>query len=186
MRDSLGADAPSLVRTHTQSFPDLMLEAVRDSDNPKQLLLHSWDGKKTATQRTIGYKGLTYAPLAVTGLVQGVRFPSKGKSFGSEAKLVAEMTTFLARYSAVSGDAAAVLTAFVLASWFVDCLQVAPVLDLIGPEYEVNTVLRLLGCLCRRPILLGDVDVAALATLPAEFGATLLISQRKLSRRYLP
>ncbi len=43
--------------------------------------------------------------------------------------------------------------------------------------------MRLLGCLCRRSVLLGDVDVAALATLPNHLDATLLIDQRNLTRR---
>lgn len=50
----------------------------------------------------------------------------------------------------------------------------------MGPESEVSLVLRLLGCSCRRPLLLGDIDVAALATLPAQLAPTLLLNQRGL------
>lgn len=55
-------------------------------------------------------------------------------------------------------------------------------LYLVGPENAVRLVLRLLGCMCRRPALVGDVDLAALTTLPSGLGATLLIDQRQLSR----
>jgi hypothetical protein len=52
----------------------------------------------------------------------------------------------------------------------------------VGTESDVSLILRLLGCTCRRPLLLGDVDMAALATLPAQLGATLLVNQRELGR----
>jgi hypothetical protein len=89
---------------------------------------------------------------------------------------------FIARFAACTPDALDLLGAFVLASWFTDCIPVAPILYLVGPEDVVRLVLRLLGCLCRRAVLLGDVDLAALATLPSNLGATLLISQRQLNR----
>jgi hypothetical protein len=73
--------------------------------------------------------------------------------------------------------------AFVLSTWFGDCMPVAPILYLFGPDSAVSQLFRLLGCLCRRPILLGDIDLAGLATLPNQVGATLLINQRDLGRR---
>jgi hypothetical protein len=92
------------------------------------------------------------------------------------------MLDFLSRYANLSADTANLLVASALASWFTDCAQVSPVLYLLGPENETGLILRLLGCLCRRPILLGDVDLPALGTLPGQLGATLLIDQRNLSR----
>jgi len=76
-----------------------------------------------------------------------------------------------------------VLVAFALSTWFCDCMPVAPVLYLFGSDSVVSQVLRLLGCLCHRPVLLGDVDFEGLATLPNRLRATLLINQRDLGRR---
>jgi hypothetical protein len=53
----------------------------------------------------------------------------------------------------------------------------------LGPDNEVTVLLRLMGCLCRRPILLSEVDVAALSTLPRDLNPTLLVNQRDLGRR---
>ena len=114
-----------------------------------------------------------------------VRFPVTSTSFGSTAKLVASMREFLSRYIRLAPEAADLLMAFALASHFVDCLPVAPVLFLLGPESETSLVLRLLACVCRRPLLLGDVDLAALATLPSQLDATLLINQRNLPQRVM-
>jgi hypothetical protein len=95
------------------------------------------------------------------------------------------MLEFLSRYAHLLPDVAALLVAFALASWFPDCIPVAPVLYLLGPDNEARLVLRLLGCLCRRPILLSDIDLPALATLPSQVDATLLISQRNIPRQVM-
>ncbi|MDP9159843.1 MAG: hypothetical protein M3O09_06385 [Acidobacteriota bacterium] len=76
----------------------------------------------------------------------------------------------------------ALVVAFAFSSWFTDCTPVAPLLYLLGPENEACQLLRLLECLCRRPILLSDVDIAALRTLPNNLNPTLLCSQRHLTR----
>jgi len=62
-------------------------------------------------------------------------------------------------------------------------MPLAPVLCLFGPENSVSHVVRLLSCLCRRAVLLGDVDFDGLTALPNNVGATLLINQRDLGRR---
>jgi hypothetical protein len=162
----------------------LIIESILDPDYPNQLLLHTWNGRKAATTQATRYRGCTYTPVPITGgLVHAVRFAATSKPFGSGATLTASMREFLCRYVDFAPEAAALLIAFALASYFVDCLPVAPVLYLLGPYNEASLVLRLLGCLCRRPVLLGDLDMAALGTLPSELDATLLINQRNLAQR---
>ncbi len=160
-----------------------MIDTVRDP-NHGALLLHTWDGQKSATSAAVQHQGITYLPGWVgNGLVQAVRFPTTSKSVDSPAKLILAIKAFLSRYMDLERQHLDLLLAFVLASWFVDCFQIAPVLSLLGPENEVGLILRLLGCLCFRPVLLGDLDFAALRTLPDHLRATLLIHQRNLDRR---
>lgn len=71
-------------------------------------------------------------------------------------------------------------------SWFPDCIPVAPVLYLLGPDNEVRLVLRLLGCFCRLPVLLGSVDLAAIHNLPSGLDPTFLVGERNLPRRADP
>jgi hypothetical protein len=149
------------------------------------LLLHTWDGSKAATTtQPVRYRGRNYTPASIAGgLVEAVRFPVTSKPFESTACLTAAMREFLCRYVVLAPEAADLLIAFALASHFVDCISVAPLLYLLGPDSEVTLVLRLLGCLCRRPVLLGDIDMAALCTLPSQLDPTLLINQRHLAQR---
>jgi hypothetical protein len=164
-------------------FPNLLLEAVVDLEHPEQLRLQTWNGQRGTTAPRVSYQGRTYiAGPNNVGLVQAVRFPPRSRPFRSFATLVSSMSEVFWRYANPSPEAISILDAFSLGSWVSDCLPLAPVLDLVGPESEVSLVLRLLGCTCRHSLLLGDVDMAALATLPAELGATLLVSQRGLGR----
>ena len=182
-----GASAQHHRSADTQIFgailPNLTIESVVDPDCSNRLCLHTWDGRKAATASTVTYgdREYTSAPI-VSGLAQNVRFPITSKLFGSAEKLASSMLEFLSRYAHLMPDAAALVVAFALASWFVDCAPVAPLLYLLGPDAETTLLLRLLGCLCRRPILLSDIDLPAVRTLPSGLNATLLINQRSLAR----
>lgn len=182
---------PTAAQTHRTSnfqtfgavLPNLMIEAILDQNHPNQLRLHTWDGRKATTVATATYRSCTYTPAPIAGgFARAVRFSPRSKSFGSAANLTSSMLGFLTRYAHISPDAAPLVVAFALASWFPDCVRVAPVLHLLGPDNEVRLVLRLLACICRRPVLLSDIDVPALATLPSQLDPTLLIGQRDLPR----
>lgn len=180
------ADANPCIPIFGAALPNLMIESVVDPDHSNQLLLHTWDGRKDPTMATISYRSSKYIPASISGgLANAVRFPRTSKAFESAGKLTASTQEFLSRYVCLAPDETALLIAFAFASYFVDCLPVAPVLILFGPDDEAGLVLRLLGCLCRRPVLLGDIDIAALATLPSQLDATLLINQRNLSPRVM-
>jgi hypothetical protein len=174
---------PSAIETYGEVFPNLLIEAVVDLEHPNHLRLQTWNGQRSTAAPRVSYQGRTYVAGPVCdGLAQAVRFPPCSRPFGSVASLVSSMREVFSHYANSSANVASILTAFSLASCFVDCLPVAPILDLVGGESEVSLVLRLLGGTCRRSLLLGDVDMAALATLPAQLGATLLVNQRGLSR----
>ena len=96
--------------------------------------------------------------------------------------LVSDVEGFLSDTDQVA-RALRLLTAFVFASWFTDCFQIAPVLWLHGPEHEVGVVIRLLNSVCFHPILLSDLDLTALRTLPAGLRVTLLVKQTELAPR---
>jgi hypothetical protein len=172
------------VETFGEVFPGMILELVVDRDHPSQLRLHTWNGRRTTTIHKVEHGGVSYVPKTLaSGLAQSVRFAAPSLPFGSTAKLVFSLRDFLSTYAHLQAEVADLLVAFALTSWFCDCMPVAPVLYLFGPDNGVSQMLRLLGCVCRRPVLLGDVDFAGLATLPKRLGATLLLNQRDLGQR---
>ncbi len=176
----------SQVETFGLAWPGLIFEAVRDPLHDNRLLLHGRRGKTFMTEPRIYHGVNTYVPRPLPeGLARSVRFPTRSAHFGSTADLIASMRDFLDSDARLQPETVDVLIAFALASWFCDAEPVALLLYLFGPEAAVSRILRLLGCLCRRPILLGDADFGGLATLPAGLCATLLFNQTDLDRRIM-
>ncbi len=175
----------SAIATLGESLPDLILEAVADPSHNGRLRLHTWNSRhQSTTTRRLEHAGAWYVPMRLpSGLVQSVRFAPRSAAFGSTSKLVCALRDFLSKYSLLQPELVDLLTAFAMATWFCDCMTMAPVLYLFEPDDSISTVLRLLSCICRRAVLLGDVDYAGLASLPPGLGATLLLNQNHLGRR---
>ena len=172
------------IETFGESLPGLLLESVVDPNDPDGLLLHTWDGNRAITARTVEHRGVSYVAKNLdSGLARSVRFAPPSVQIRSAVKLLSSVRDSCLTYAHLHPKVADLLVAFGLATWFCDVMTVAPVLYLFGPDSAVSQALRLLGCFCRRPILLGDIDFAGLATLPRRLGATLLINQRHLGRR---
>jgi hypothetical protein len=176
----------SAIETFGESLPGLLLECVADPNDPNGLILQTWDGNRATTARTVEHRGVSYVAKRLdSGLARSVAFPPPSVQFRSTVKLLSSVRDSCLTYAHLHPKVADLLVAFVLATWFCDVMTVAPVLYLFGPDCAVSQTLRLLGCFCRRPILLGDIDFAGLATVPRRLGATLLINQRHLGRRVL-
>jgi thiol-disulfide isomerase/thioredoxin len=159
------------------------LEAIVDSDRPCQLRFELWDGRRAKILDDAHHRGQKFLPATIVGsLGNAVRFPPAGQPFVSISKLIGSMQAFLTRYAGVPPETASLLVAFAFATWFADCLPVAPLLYLLGAEHEAAFILRLLSVFCRRAVLLADIDIAALRSLPGGLHATLLIKQRDLPR----
>jgi hypothetical protein len=68
------------------------------------------------------------------------------------------------------------LATYALSTWFIDCLQVAPMLFLSGPNgADLKSPLRLLEGCCRRALRVEDISSAALYALATKVRPTLLV-----------
>jgi hypothetical protein len=183
-QNHLWGPASQVRTTFGEKLPRLRIESVADPRCPGQLALCIHDFKSTQIRPFFQYHGVTYVPGWIApGLAQLVRFPSARQSPGSTENLVSDLQKFLMKYLDQDLRTIHLLIAFVFASWFVDFFQVAPVLCLYGPKKEVSLVLRLLHIMCFHPVLVGDLDISALKTLPSGFGVTLLVNQVDLAPR---
>ena len=167
--------------TFGECLPGLLIETIVDRKHPNRLALCTYDSKLIAKRASVRHRGVEYHPSTVgPGLAHAVGFSPGGRPFASVSKLVAKIDGFLAKYLDQDARTRKLLIAFVFASWFVDCFEIAPVLSLHGPEHEVGTVMRLLNCLTYRPILLSDLDLVALRTLASGLKVTLPVHQHNL------
>jgi hypothetical protein len=79
---------------------------------------------------------------------------------------------------AVDEKHAHVLADFVLSTWLVDRLEVSPYLSVVGlPQSGKTTLLRVLGLVCRRSLLIADITSASLYQACARFMPTILIDE---------
>lgn len=70
------------------------------------------------------------------------------------------------------------IAAFVMSSWFVESLTVAPYLALVGlPRSGKTTLLQVLNQVCRRPLLTGDITSAAFYDVYEKLSPTLLVDE---------
>ncbi len=163
--------------------PDLRFEATTNPAKSNALQFHVQKGNRFYTTAQVEHQDQMYYPAPINdGLAQAVRFPPPSARFGSPSKLTESVAEFIRNFGKTSREDADLLAAFAISTWFVDCFRLAPVLHLTSSCARVHSMMRLLACVCRRPILLGRLDLAALSTLPQGLEATLLIQEEKLTK----
>jgi hypothetical protein len=162
-----------------------MLELVSSASDKKNLRLLLWNGHTASIASRIHYGGRTYEPAAIEPtIIRAMTLPAHIASHQSPRHLLNDMASTVQHYTPLSENLAGLVAHFVLATWVLGCIPAAPRLAISGPDSLGGTqLLLLLHCLCRRPLLLTQVDINGLLSLPMEWRPTLLIHQPQLSIR---
>jgi hypothetical protein len=173
-----------IVGTSGEIFADgSAIELVSATGNQLNLLLWHEDRQKIAPR--IEYRGSVYeAPELDGSLRKAIRFPSDVKEFGTKKQLFAQMQILFERHIGLTSPESALLTAWVCSSWFPDCLPSPPTLMISGPETgPAITLFRLLSCVCRRSLMLADLNRTSLLSLML-LHPTLLVNQPSWSLKF--
>jgi hypothetical protein len=177
-----------IVQTSRRStFGEMLLdspfEAVMPISDSSALQFHIRESNRCYNASQVERVGRVYVPPQLNeSLARIVRFPSTSEDFGSATRLTGAMADFFCKFGRTSREEAALLTAFALSTWFVDSFRRAPCLHLTGSSTRARLIMRLLACLCRRPLVVGRLDLSALSTLPNGLDPTLLIYEEKLAK----
>jgi hypothetical protein len=148
------------------------LELVRDSATRVDRVLHWRKGRSTIALEQV-FEGRHYVPTEGAALLR--HLPSRPTHYGSTESLFKDICGFAATSLAATDEDAALLAYFCIASFFCDCSTMSPCLVLCGPScLGAISVLRVLGCVCRHPVLLAESN---LQCLPRELNPTRLICQ---------
>jgi hypothetical protein len=169
------------VFTTGEYFPNgTALEPIRDNSGAIALL--RWDGQETSIAPQVEINGHLYQPAALDqSIARALRIPHGLAPFGTAQRLVQEMSRVLAQYTALPNNLVTAVTRFLLATWLIPSLQMAPWLSIRGRNTALaNTLIRLLNCFCRRALLLSDVRAGSIGTLPLHWGLTLVLTQPRL------
>ena len=115
--------------------------------------------------------------------LRGVPVPTALEPYGTTGEFFSLIRTKIAEQTFLSSRASAMLTYWVLSTWFIECLSLAPYLVITGSPREGNLVLRALRAFCRRPFLMAGVTNATLKSIDWDLRPTLLVCEANLTKR---
>jgi hypothetical protein len=156
-----------------------LVDVVESPDNPKKTLFAvSKDGKTTYHSRLERGREVL-VPLPRDGAIfQHVRLPRSTEPYGSVLELSLGLLKLITDCVHIKEEYEAPLLHFVVATWVADRLPIAPYLSIVGlPQSGKTTLLRVLGLICRRPLLTGDITSAAFYEVCTRVHPTLLIDE---------
>jgi hypothetical protein len=183
MPDQTAGEQPPIA-TAGEVFSDgTILELVRDRSDPTQSTLLRWDGANATIARRVEQDGRVYLPISADPKIfEGLRLPSGIAPYGSTQDLFTEVTSVFTAYCDLPATYAELTGASVLSTFFADCLPLAPCVCILGnARSEATRLLRILGCLCRHPVLTTDPDVSALGSLVVRLRPTLILYRAQLT-----
>jgi len=156
-----------------------LVELVEDSKEPGRTRLGVCkDGEIQFVDR-LEQDGQVFVPLARNNeLLRHLRLPSAALPYESVQALFSGLESLISQCVAVDEKYVPVLADFVLSTWFVDRLPVAPYLSVVGlPQTGKTTLLRVLSLVCRRALLVADVTSASFYHACTRFMPTMLIDE---------
>ena len=173
------------IATAGEVFPDgASLELVSSASGRSPELLLWARGIATVAEQVV-HDGTKYKALPIDSTVfRAMRLPDRCLTYGSTRQLFASVAKVFTQHLGLKGSDAALLAHFAFSSWFPEFLSAAPWLSISGVDStQAVTLLRVLGCVCRRALLLADITPRSFRWLPMTLRPTLLISQPDISKR---
>jgi hypothetical protein len=180
------SDRDGIVRTSGEIFADGSMIELVSSATDNQLDLLFWHKHRKIIAPQIDYRDRVYqAPDVNDTLRRAIRLPTHAADYGTTKKFFAEIRILFERYVGLTLLESSLMSAWVCSTWFPDCASSPPTLMLSGSEIGAAiTFFRLLSCLCRRSLILADVNrTGFLSLMPLQ--PTLLISQPSGSLKML-
>lgn len=118
--------------------------------------MHWKDGRSAITTGFL-WEGKGYVPT--DDAVHLKHLPSGVSAYPCAQAVFEEVNAFIVLALKVSSESATLLTHFCVASFFADVLAICPFLMLSGDSMGATSLLRLLGCVTRHPLLLADCGI---------------------------
>lgn len=180
MKTNLKNATKRILPTSGEIFPDgAMIELVCGpvgSTRPQLLL---WNSAVTTLSQRVKYGDSFYEPAHMPlGIYRATRLPARYEDHQSVAELFNRIQKLFNEHLHFGERESRLLAAFSMSTWVADRLPCAPgvVISSFSQALGVE-LLKLLSCVCRRPLLLAEVTPASFRALPMELFLTLLISQ---------
>ncbi len=156
-----------------------LVELIEDPENPNRTLFAVWRDGEVQYVDKLAYRDHILIPIPRTNpVLSHVRLPRGASPYASVQSLLEDIECFISGSLVLQRGQHEVLANFVLATWLVDRLPVAPYVLAVGlAQSGKTTLLEVLSFLCRRPVLTADISSAAFYQACALLTPTLLIDE---------
>ena len=156
--------AKPIIETDFAELPDgTLLDTIEDPNNPAQTLLAVYRDQSVRYADQFEADDRICVPISrTTEILRHVRFSRGAKPYKSTDHLLGALTAVISHCLDMSNLQRVLLSCFILSTWLLEKLPVAPYLAFVGlPRSGKTTTLRLLDLLCRRSLLTSDITSAA-------------------------
>ena len=154
----------------------LYVELVRATDSRLVFVTYEDEGQKVTIDRSYSFQKRLLVPPEEDDLIRRVRFAQKIGEDASVQSLLQQMDSLISRCLDLDPEYRFLLGCFVLATWIVDRLPIAPIVAIVGlSQSGKTTALNVLRLLCRRSILVSDISSLAFYRMCDRLMPTVLI-----------
>jgi hypothetical protein len=156
--------AKPVIETDFAELPDgTLLDTIEDPSNPARTLLAVYRDKAVRYAKRFEADDRICVPISrTTEILRHVRFSRGAKPYKSTDHLLGALTAVISHCLDMSNLQRVLLSCFILSTWLLEKLPIAPYLAFVGlPRSGKTTTLRLLDLLCRRSLLTSDITSAA-------------------------
>jgi ribosomal protein L34 len=151
-----------LIETDFVDGKEWFVDLGRTSNSQLVLVVYKGDGTNCETSEYLSQTDQVLCPPEEDEITRHVRFPRSLGAYGSVESLLQDVDKLLARCLDLDERHRFLLACFVLSTWVVDRLPVAPYIALVGlPRSGKSTALNALYLLCRRGLITSDISSAA-------------------------
>jgi hypothetical protein len=177
------APSGSPLLKHEVDFAELedgtLIEMIEDPSNPANSLFAVYRNGSVQNAAMIECEDRMLVPFPREQTIfKHVRLPRGIAPYESPVELLGGIATFIRDCVDVCVDDATLIAAFVMSTWFLERLQIAPYLALVGlPRSGKTTLLQVLNLVCRRPLLTSDITSAAFYEVYEKLSPTLLVDE---------
>ena len=187
--DAAPTNDPAIVPTtnplleHEVDFAELddgtLIETIEDPNDAAKSLFAIYGNEIVRYAAKVKDRDRMLIPIPrKQGIFTHVRLPRGTQPYGSSEDLLTDIVALIVACVDISVNDATLVAAFVLSTWFIERLSVAPYLALVGlPRSGKTTLLQVLNLVCRRSLLTADITSAAFYELYEKLTPTLLVDE---------
>ena len=156
-----------------------LVEMIENPNDATRTCLAIWKNGKVHYSEKLKCRDRVLVPVPKdTDIIRHVRLAQGTEDYADFHHLFGEILVFLNYCLELTNDQLILLPCFVLSTWLVEKLPIAPYLAFVGPPGSgKTTALRILSLICYRSLLTADISSAAFYQLCDRITTTLLIDE---------